>query len=138
MHLVASIRPAADLEAAVAALVTSAAMTQAEAADAARPGTAGAARARSAEDAARVVTELLGAGLPALALDEDVPSDSDRFQVRSFAFEAGSGHFTSRTGETLAVPWDDVRLVLRGVRSVAHHHRAHRDPAERSRRGGRC
>jgi hypothetical protein len=64
-----------------------------------------------------VVTELLGAGLPALALDEDVPSDSDRFQVRSFAFEPGAGHFTSRTGEPLAVPWDDVRLVLRGVRA---------------------
>ena len=69
------------------------------------------------EDAAGVVAALGRAGLPALAVDEDVPSDSERFQVRSFAFEAGSGQFTSRTGEPLGVPWDDVRLVLRGVRT---------------------
>jgi hypothetical protein len=117
MHLVASIRPAADLEAAVSALVASAAMTHAEARMRLAPEPPALLARVPAEDAGRVVTELLRAGLPALALDEDVPSDSDRFQVRSFAFEPGAGHFTSRTGEPLAVPWDDVRLVLRGVRA---------------------
>ena len=117
MHLVASIRPASDLEAAVAALVASAAMTKAEARMRLAPEPPALLVRLPPEDAARVVIELGRAGLPALAMDEDVPSDSERFQVRSFAFEAASGHFTSRTGERLAVPWDDVRLVLRGVRT---------------------
>jgi len=117
MHLVASIRPASDLEAAVAALVASAAMTKAEARMRLAPEPPALLARLPQEDATRVVTELGRAGLPALALDEDVSSDSQRFQVRSFSFEAGSGQFTSRTGETLAVPWDDVRLVLRGART---------------------
>jgi hypothetical protein len=117
MHLVASIRPASDLEGAVAALVATAAMTKAEARMRLAPEPPALLARLPPEDAARVVTALGRARLPALALDEDVPSDSERFQVRSFAFEDGSGQFTSRTGETLALPWDDVRLVLRGVRT---------------------
>jgi hypothetical protein len=117
MYLVASIRPASDLDVAVAALVASAAMTRAEARMRLAPEPPALLARLPVEDANRVVAELGRAGLPSLALDEDVPSDSDRFQVRSFAFEQGSGQFTSRTGETLAVPWDDVRLVLRGVRT---------------------
>jgi hypothetical protein len=117
MHLVASIRPASDLEAAVAALVASAAMTKAEARMRLAPEPPALLARLPPEDAARVVTELGRAGMPALAIDEDVPSDSERFQVRSFALEVGAGQFTSRAGETLAVPWDDVRLVLRGVRA---------------------
>jgi hypothetical protein len=117
MYLVASIRPASDLDAAVAALVASAAMTHAEARMRLAPEPPALLARLPAEDAVRVVAELGRAGLPALTLDEDVPSDSDRFQVRSFAFEAGSVQLTSRIGETLAVPWDDVRLILRGVRT---------------------
>jgi hypothetical protein len=117
MYLVASIRPASDLEGAVAALVASTAMTKAEARMRLAPEPPALLARVPPEDATRVVTELGRAGLPALALDEDVPSDAERFQVRSFAFEAASGEFTSRTGETLGVPWDDVRLVLRGVRT---------------------
>ena len=89
MHLVASIRPASDLEAAVEALVASAAMTKAEARMRLAPEPPALLVRLPPEDAVRVVTELGRAGLPALALDEDVPSDSERFQVRSFAFEAG-------------------------------------------------
>jgi hypothetical protein len=117
MHLVASIRPASDLEAAVAALVASAAMTKAEARMRLAPEPPALLARLPPEDAARVVSELGRAGTPAVAVDEDVPSDSERFQVRSFAFEAGSGQFTSRSGESLAMPWDDVRLLLRGVRA---------------------
>ncbi|HET9158098.1 MAG TPA: hypothetical protein VFN91_15605 [Myxococcaceae bacterium] len=117
MHLVASIRPAADLEAAVAALEASAAMTKAEARMRLAPEPPALLARLSPEDAAAVVTALGQAGLPALAVDEDVALDSERFQVRSFAFEPGAGRFTSRTGDVLAVPWDDIRLVLRGVRT---------------------
>jgi len=117
MFLIASIRRASDLDAAVAALVASAAMTQAEARMRLAPEPPALLARVPAEDATRIVAELGQAGLPALALDEDVPSDSGRFQVRSFAFEQPSGQFTSRIGETVAVPWDDVRLVLRGTRT---------------------
>jgi len=117
MHLVASIKKASDLEAAVAALEASAAMTKAEARMRLAPEPPALLARLPPEVAAGVVTALGRAGLPALAVDEDVPSDSERLQVRGFAFEAGSGQFNSRTGEALAVPWDDVRLVLRGVRT---------------------
>ena len=117
MHLVASIRPASDLDAAVDALLASAAMTRAEARMRLAPEPPALLARVPAEEAIRVVAELGRAGLPALSLDEDVPTDADRFQVRSFAFEQASGQFTSRIGEALAMPWDDVRLVLRGVRT---------------------
>ena len=117
MHLVSSLRPASDLDAAVAALVASAAMTRAEARMRLAPEPPALLARVPEEDALRVVAELERAGLPSLAVDEDVPSDSERFQVRSFAFEPGSGQFISRTGEALVVPWDEVLLVLRGART---------------------
>src|SRR5262249_52582409 len=110
MHLVASIRLASDLDAAITALEASAAMTRAEARMRLAPEPPALLVRLPVDDAIRVVAELERAGLPSLDLDEDVPSDSDRFQVRSFAFEQGSGQFISRIGETIAVPWDDVRL----------------------------
>jgi hypothetical protein len=117
MHLVASIGPAADLEAAVSALVASAGMTRAEGRMRLAPEPPALLARLPAGEAARVVAELRSAGLQALAVEEDVPSDRDRFLVRSFAFEAGSGRFVSPSGESLAVAWDEVRLVLRGVRT---------------------
>ena len=118
MHLVASIRPAADLEAAVSALMASAGMTRAEARMRLAPEPPALLARLPAGDAERVVGELRGAGLQALAVEEDVPLDRDRFLVRSFALEPGSGRFVSRAGESLAVPWDEVRLVLRGLRTA--------------------
>src|SRR5262249_464594 len=68
--------------------------------------------------AARLAGALFQAGLPALAIDERVPSDADRFQARSFAFEPVGLRPTPRDGETLTLPWEDVRLVLRGIRTA--------------------
>jgi len=118
MQLVASVGQATDLEAAVSALVTTAGMTAAEARMRLAPEPP-AMLARLPEDrAGGVVAALVQVGLPALTIDERVPTDGDRFQVRSFAFEPAGARLTARDGETLTLPWDEVRLVLRGIRTA--------------------
>ena len=118
MQLVATVRQAADVDAAVSALVTVAGMTAAEARMRLAPEPP-ALLARLPADRAAALVEALGrAGVVALAIDEDVPSDADRFQVRSFAFEDAGAHFTARSGATLTLAWAEVRLVLRGLRTA--------------------
>lgn len=117
MQLVATVSQATDLEAAASVLVTTAGMSAAEARMRLAPEPP-ALLARLPEDlAAGVVIALVQAGLPALAIDERVPSDADRFQVRSFVFESAGARLTARDGEVLTLPWEEVRLVLRGVRT---------------------
>jgi hypothetical protein len=117
MQLVATVNQATDLESAVSVLVTHAGMSAAEARMRLAPEPP-ALLARLPEDrAAGLVAALVEAGLPALAIDEHVPSDADRFQVRSFVFEAAAARLTARDGEVLTLPWDEVRVVLRGVRT---------------------
>lgn len=118
MQLVASVRAVAELEVAVTALVASAGMTHAEARMRLAPEPPALLARLPADRAERVVAELGRMGVVALAIDEAVPSDADRFGARSFAFEPGRGRFTSRSGETLLLAWDEVRLVLRGVRTA--------------------
>ena len=118
MHLVATVRSPADLAAGVAALVASAGMTPAEARMRLAPEPPALLARLPVEQAATVVAALQRAGLAALAIDEAVPTDADRLQARSFAFEPGAGRFTTRTGETLTLPWGEVRLVLRGLRTA--------------------
>jgi hypothetical protein len=118
MQLVATVRQAANVDAAVAALVTAAGMTAAEARMRLAPEPP-ALLARVPADRAAALVEGLGrAGLVALAIEESVPAESDRFSARSFVFEDTGARFTARSGETLTLPWDTVRLVLRGVRAA--------------------
>ena len=118
MKLVATVRQAADVDAAVSALVSAAGMTAAEARMRLAPEPP-ALLARLPVDRAAALVEALGrTGLVALAIDEDVPAESDRFRARSFGFDDGGVGFTDRTGATLSVSWDAVRLVLRGLRTA--------------------
>lgn len=118
MKLVATVRQAADVDAAVSALVSVAGMTVAEARMRLAPEPP-ALLARLPADRAAALVEALGrTGLVALAIDEDVPAESDRFQARSFGFDDGGASFTDRTGATLSLSWDAVRLVLRGLRTA--------------------
>jgi len=118
MQLVATVGQATDLEAAVSALVTTAGMTAAEGRMRLAPEPPAVLARLAADRALAVVAALVQAGLPALTIDERVPSDADRFHARSFAFEPAGARLTARDGETLTLPWDEVRLVLRGIRTA--------------------
>jgi hypothetical protein len=118
MQLVATVRQAPDVDAAVSVLETAAGMTAAEARMRLAPEPP-ALLARLPADRATALVEALGrAGLVALAIEEEVPAESDRFQARSFSFDDAGAHFTARSGATLTLPWDGVRLVLRGLRTT--------------------
>ncbi len=118
MKLVATVRQAADLDRAVLVLVESAGMTQAEARMRLAPEPPALLARVPAERAAELVAALGRAGAVALAIDETVPSDADRFQARSFVFLDEGPTFTARSGATLALGWAEVRLVLRGLRTA--------------------
>ncbi len=118
MQLVASVRQPRDIEVAVSTLVTAAGMTAAEARMRLAPEPP-ALLARLPPDRAGALVEALGrAGLVALAIDEDVPADAERFKARSFVLDDGEGRFIARSGETLTLPWDAVGVVLRGLRTA--------------------
>ena len=117
MHLVATVQPVPELEAAAGALVEAAGMTAAEARMRLAPEPPAILARLPAERARAVVAALARAATKALAIDDDVPTDTDRFRVRSFALGESGARFTNRGGETLELQWDTVRLVLRGIRS---------------------
>ena len=117
MHLVATVQPISAPDAAVEALIESAGMTAAEARMRLAPEPPALLARLPPDRAAALVAALTKAGTRAVALDEDVPSDAERFQVRSFAFEDTGASFTARDGATLQLGWDAMRLVLRGVRA---------------------
>jgi hypothetical protein len=68
------------------------------------------------ERADALVAALRGAGLAALAVEADVPTDRDRLVARTVSFGPEGLVSTSRTGEEVAVTWPDVVAVLRGAR----------------------
>jgi hypothetical protein len=117
MHLVATVQPVPALEQAVASLIETAGMTAAEARMRLAPEPPALLARLPPDRAAAMVAALGRVGAKALALDEDVPSDAERFQVRSFVFDEAGARFTARSGETLQLGWEAVRLVLRGVRA---------------------
>jgi len=117
VHLVATVQAVPALEAAVAALIEAAGMTAAEARMRLAPEPPALLARLPPDRAATLVAALRMAGAKAVAIDEDVPADEDRFQVRSFVFEESGASFTARSGETLSLGWEAVRLVLRGVRA---------------------
>jgi hypothetical protein len=118
MQLVASVRQPRDLEVAVSTLVTAAGMTAAEARMRLAPEPPALLARLPPERAATLVEALGGAGLVALAIDESVPAESERFKARTFLLDDGAAHFTARSGENLTLPWDAVRVVLRGLRTA--------------------
>lgn len=116
VHLVATVLQPKSVDAAVSALVTAAGMTPAEARMRLAPEPPALLARLPPDWAESLVQALAQSGLAALALEEAVPTDSDRFQARSFAFQPDGLHVTARSGATLTLAWDAIRLVLRGVR----------------------
>ena len=63
-----------------------------------------------------LVAALRAAGLAALSVDSEVPSDRDRLVAARFVLSEADAVFTPRIGEALAVAWTDVLAILRGLR----------------------
>jgi hypothetical protein len=79
--------------------------------------------ARLDDDAAQMlVAQLRSAKVAALSIDMDVPGDESRLVARSFVFgEAGAGEpgyfeLQPRMGEPMRLPYEDIDLLVRGVR----------------------
>ena len=70
------------------------------------------------DEADALVVALRKAGLAVLAIPAAVPTDRDRVVVRGFSIDDGAGvGFTSRSGDSLQMPWPDVLAILRGLRA---------------------
>jgi len=73
--------------------------------------------ARLDDDAADALAEgLRAAGIAALALDVEVPTDESRMVARSFEFAPDAFVLLPRSGEPLRMPYGEIDLILRGVR----------------------
>jgi hypothetical protein len=71
--------------------------------------------------AAEYAEELRSRGFEVLVLPpEEVETDERRLVVRSFELGPGSLTVQSRQGKTVAVPWPEVRLLLRGIVRMQH------------------
>ena len=77
------------------------------------------ARVPSADDAAAMVDQLRAAGFAALTFDpETSPFVTRQLQVRSFELQADRLCASPRSGERVEVPFDDIRLILRGTQTA--------------------
>jgi len=63
-----------------------------------------------------LASALRSAGLAALSVGSEVPSDRDRLVAARFALSGAGAVFTPRLGEAMAVAWTDVLAILRGLR----------------------
>lgn len=130
MKLVAIVRAPADADGAARALADAAGQTLAEARMRLAPEPPALVARLEADKADALVVALRKAGVAALAVDAQVPTDKDRTFVRSFSFDASGATFTSRTGDSRVVSWGDVVGILRGLRVAS----AQVERVERSRR----
>jgi hypothetical protein len=130
MKLVALIRAPAQPEEAVRALAEAAAITLAEARMRLAPEPPALLARFDAAAAEVLAANLRARGLVALAVDARVPTDADRLVARSFSLDVDAARFTPRAGEALAVPWSEIAMILRAVRTV----RSESEHTEKSKR----
>lgn len=64
-----------------------------------------------------LVAHLRKAGLAALAVPADSPSDKDCTVTHSFSFDSAGVTFVPRFGESMRTAWPDVLAILRGLRA---------------------
>lgn len=117
MKLVAIVRPPARPDEAAGALAAATGLTLAEARMRLAPEPPALVARLAPEKAALLVVALQKAGLAALAVDVDVPTDEDRTRGHAIAFEPQGITVSPRLGEALVVGWTEVLAILRGARS---------------------
>lgn len=130
MKLVAIARAASRPDDAARVLAGAAGLTLAEARMRLAPEPPALLARLRASRADEVVSALRAAGLAALAMDSEVPSDRERLVAVRFAVSGAGAVFTSRAGEEVAVAWPDVVAILRGQRTA----RQETERIEKSRR----
>ncbi len=130
MKLVAIARAPERPDEAARALAGAAGLTLAEARMRLAPEPPALLARLEAERADSLVAALRAAGLAALSVDSEVPSDRERLVAARIAFSEAGAVFTSRLGEAMAVAWTDVLAILRGLRVA----RQETERTEKSRR----
>jgi len=125
MKLVATVRAPLRADEATAAFAAASGLTLAESRMRLAPEPPALLARLEAGPAEALVASLRKAGLAALAVDADVPTDADRTVALRVAFDPQGIAFTPRSGEAMSVAWSDVLAVLRGSResSLEAEHR---------------
>ena len=125
MKLVAMVRAPLRADEATAAFAAASGLTLAESRMRLAPEPPALLARLEAGPAEALVASLRKAGLAALAVDADVPTDADRTVALRVAFDPQGIAFTPRSGEAMSVAWSDVLAVLRGSResSLEAEHR---------------
>ena len=116
MKLVAIVRKPAQLEEAAAVLAAATGLTLAECRTRLSPELPALVARLEGTAADALVSSLRSAGLAALAIDAQVPTDTARTLARQVAFTPDAVTFTPRFGEPMEIAWPDVLAVLRGSR----------------------
>ena len=130
MKLVATARAPERPDEAAQALAGAAGLTLAEARMRLAPEPPALLARLEAGRADALVAALRAAGLAALSVDSEVPSDRDRLVAARFVLSEADAVFTPRIGEAMAVAWTDVLAILRGLR-VARRETERTEKSER-------
>ncbi|MDC0708019.1 hypothetical protein POL68_06010 [Stigmatella sp. ncwal1] len=118
MSLVACVRMPKDLEGAAAALGRAVGLTLAEARLRLAPEPPAILASLAPEAAARLVSELRGAGVAALVVEGAESLPGQRIVARSATLGPSGASFQPRTGAALALPWAEVSALFRGASTV--------------------
>jgi hypothetical protein len=116
MRLVAMVRAPLRIDEATSAFAAATGLTLAESRMRLAPEPPALLARLEAGPAEALVTSLRKAGLAALAIDADVPTDADRTIALRVAFAPEGITFTPRSGDPMSLAWPDVLAVLRGSR----------------------
>jgi hypothetical protein len=116
MKLVAIVRAPERVEEAAAALAVGTGLTLAESRMRLAPEPPALLGRLEAGAAEALVASLRKAGLSALAIDAQVPTDADRTSALRVDFTPEQVTLAPRSGEPLQVAWPDILAVLRGSR----------------------
>jgi hypothetical protein len=118
MKLVAIARAPHQPDEAARALAGAAGLTLAEARMRLAPEPPALLARLEAGKADALVSALRMAGVAALSVDSEVPSDRDRLVAARLALSEAGAIFTPRFGEAMALAWTDVLAILRGLRAA--------------------
>jgi hypothetical protein len=117
MKLVSIVRTPARPDDAARALADATGLTLAEARMRLAPEPPALLARLESDEAGALVAKLRSAGLAALAVDVQVPTDKDRTVAHRVALTDTGVSFQPRSGSSMRAEWPDVMAILRGIRA---------------------